>query len=102
MRVLFFKCLYLFYIIFKKKYLFFFFFAFLHAKLLTQFSQSKFKLNLGSETSMTISESFGFRNIRIETSPVNLNYYRNTKLIPKPKTNFSYLKISPDMLKPIS
>ena len=47
---------------------------------------------------MTISESFGFRNIRIETSPVNLNYYRNTKLIPKPETNFGYLETSP---KPI-
>ena len=57
------------------------------------------KLQLESKTSMTIFESFGFWNIRIETSPVNLNYYRNTKLILKHEINFGYLETSPDMLK---
>ncbi|PKK59730.1 hypothetical protein RhiirC2_857220 [Rhizophagus irregularis] len=34
-----------------------------------------YKLNMGPETSERISESFGFRNIRIETSPETLNKF---------------------------
>jgi hypothetical protein len=50
-------------------------------------------LNMGLETSERISESFGFRNIRIETSPETLNKFQN------PETNFGYLKTNPDILE---
>ena len=36
-------------------------------------NDSGIKLNMGPKTSMRISESFGFRNIRIETLPETRN-----------------------------
>jgi hypothetical protein len=55
------------------------------------------KLNyMGPETSIRISESFGFRNIRNETSPESLKCFRNPKPIPNPETSFDYSETSPE------